>query len=165
MLGWDKKIIKIISWVFLLSFFFIHSFQANAQRKKIRKQQLATVITTAKSYMGTPYRYGGNSKTGIDCSGLIYESYKSAGIKLPRTAKQQSKVGRGRGWAKLRAGDIVFFKFKQKGEKWWHSGMITRVEDEAIYFIHASSSRGVVESNLFSDYYKKNVKRFRRVIK
>lgn len=162
--GLDKKRIITISWVFLLSFF-VCSQVSYGQRKKARKKQLATVIATAKSYSGTPYRYGGMSKSGVDCSGLIYQSYKAAGIKVPRTAKEQSKFGKSRGWDKLRAGDIVFFKFKQKGEKWWHSGIITRVENNAVYFIHASSSRGVVESNLMSDYYRKNVKRFRRIIR
>lgn len=164
MRGWDKKKYIVTGWVFVLSFFLIIQ-DGYGQRRKVRKRQLATVITTAKSYKGTPYRYGGMARSGIDCSGLIYQSYKAAGIKIPRTAKAQSRYGKGRGWERLREGDIVFFKFKEKGEKWWHSGIITRVEKEAIYFLHASSSRGVVESNLMSDYYKKNVRRIRRFIK
>ena len=86
-------------------------------------------------------------------------------MKLPRTSKEQSKVGNKRGWEGIRAGDLVYFKFKKKGSKWYHSGMITHVSEKKILFIHASSSKGVVESNLLSDYYKKNVKNFRRVIK
>lgn len=150
-------------WLFVLLVFLVST--ADAQRGRKRKKQLATVVATAKSYKGTPYVYGGNTKRGIDCSGLIHNSYKAAGISLPRTAKAQSKVGASKGWGGLREGDIVFFKFKQKRDKWWHSGMITSVDGDNIKFIHASSSRGVVESNLMSDYYKKNVKRFRRIIK
>lgn len=141
-------------------------FNAPAQKKKKkRKAKIEHVISTGKSYIGTPYKWGGNTKAGIDCSGLIHNSYKTIGIKLPRTAKEQSKVGKKRGWEGIRPGDLVYFKFKKKGEKWFHSGMITYVSDEKVLFVHASSSRGVVESNLMSDYYKKNVKNFRRVIK
>ena len=139
---------------------------APAQRKKKkRKQNISNVISTGRSYIGTPYKWGGNTKAGIDCSGLIKNSYSTIGIKLPRTAKEQSKVGKKRGWEGIRKGDLVYFKFKKKGSKWYHSGMITYVGEDKILFIHASSSRGVVESNLLSDYYKKNVKSFRRVIK
>lgn len=148
---------------FMLAGIFV---SAPAQRKKKkRKQNIASVISTGRSYIGTPYKWGGNTKAGIDCSGLIHNAYKTIGVKLPRTAKEQSKTGTKRGWEGIREGDLVYFKFKKKGSKWYHSGMITRVGDDKILFIHASSSKGVIESNLLSDYYKKNVKNFRRVIK
>jgi probable lipoprotein NlpC len=148
-----------------LAFLFIFLQDANAQSRRDRKKQLAIVIATAKSYKGTPYQFGGMTKKGIDCSGLIYNSYKAAGIKVPRTAKEQTKIGKSKGWEDLREGDLVLFKFKEKGEKWWHSGMITELKGENIKFIHASSSKGVIESDLMSDYYKSNVKRFQRIIK
>ncbi len=132
------------------------------KRKRIAKTNV--VISSIKSYVGTPYKYGGISRKGIDCSGLLHVAFKSGGVALPRTAKEQSKFGKNISWRGIKPGDLVFFKFKQKGEKWWHSGVITVTEKDKIRFIHASSSRGVVESNLLSDYYKKNVKGFRRVI-
>ncbi len=136
---------------------------ADAQNRKKRKR-ISTVITEAKKYLGTPYRYGGMSYSGIDCSALIYTCYRQIDVDLPRTAKEQSKIGRSKGWKGLRAGDLVFFKFKEKGEKWYHSGIISEVDKDKVTFIHASSSRGVTESNLKSDYYRKNVKKFKRVI-
>lgn len=140
-------------------------FSADGQKKKKkRKQNIEQVIQTGKSYLGTPYKWGGNSRAGIDCSGLIRNSYQAIGISLPRTAKEQSKVGNKRGWDGIREGDLVYFKFKKKGDKWFHSGMITYVGKDKILFLHASSSSGVVESNLLSEYYKENVKNFRRVI-
>lgn len=146
-----------------LSFWFVSIIPASAQNKK-KSKKISVVIQNAEAYKGTPYKYGGTSKSGIDCSALIQNSFSNAGYKVPRTSKEQSKYGKKVGWNGLRPGDLVFFKFKKKGEKWYHSGLITKVQGENIYFIHASSSRGVVESNLKSDYYKKNVKTFRRVI-
>ncbi|MEO9872877.1 C40 family peptidase [Ekhidna sp.] len=157
------KYSKYLLSAFLIAGIFV---LAPAQKKKKRRaQKIESVISTGRSYIGTPYKWGGNTKAGIDCSGLIHNSYKTIGIKLPRTAKEQSKTGNKKGWEGIRKGDLVYFKFKKKGSKWYHSGMITYVAKDKILFVHASSSRGVVESNLLSDYYKKNVRNFRRVIK
>ncbi len=135
------------------------------RKKKRRKQNIESVIATGRSYIGTPYKWGGLSRSGMDCSGLIYTSYKTIGVNLPRTAKEQSKTGKKRGWEGIRAGDLVYFKFKKKGDKWYQSGMITYGGDDKILFVHASSSNGVVESNLLADYYKNSVRNFRRVIR
>jgi probable lipoprotein NlpC len=64
-------------------------------RKKQKKITKAT--SHAKSFIGTPYQYGGNSRNGIDCSSLIQQSYAKIGIKLPRTAQEQAKVGNKKG--------------------------------------------------------------------
>lgn len=159
------RIVKILP-ILLLASLILSATSTQAQgRKKKKKQKVSSVIKGAKAYIGTPYRYGGTTAKGIDCSGLMLQCFKKAGYTLPRTAKEQSKFGKKVGWSSIKPGDIVFFKFKQKGEKWWHSGVVTQNSKGNVKFIHASSSRGVVESNLLSDYYKKNVKSFRRVIK
>ncbi|MEM9326072.1 MAG: C40 family peptidase [Bacteroidota bacterium] len=149
--------------IFLLGVLFLTYAPAEAQKRKKRKQ-IAEVVTEARKYLGVPYRYGGMSFSGIDCSALIYACYRRIDVDMPRTAKEQSKVGKAKSWNGLREGDLVFFKFKEKGQKWYHSGVITEVKGDEIIFIHASSSRGVTESNLMSDYYRKNVKNFRRII-
>ncbi|HCX24928.1 MAG: hypothetical protein CMB80_20830 [Flammeovirgaceae bacterium] len=152
--------VRAIVFIFFATFLAAPSFaQSKKKQKKIEK-----VISMAHTYLGVPYRYGGMGKDGIDCSALIYNCYRVIDVDLPRTAKDQSKIGSSKSWGNLRPGDIVYFKFKNKGEKWYHSGMITYVGDDDVKFIHASSSRGVVMSSLMSDYYKKNVKKFRRVI-
>ncbi len=153
-----------LRWFLIGIFVFSCMFQVKAQTKR-KRQDINAVIKEAKTYVGTPYKYGGLSRKGIDCSGLIYNCYKKIDIDLPRTAEEQSKIGSSQSWKSVRPGDIVYFKFKEKGEKWWHSGMITEVKGDNITFIHASSSKGVTESSLNSDYYSENVKKFRRVIK
>ncbi|WP_420580750.1 C40 family peptidase [Reichenbachiella sp.] len=150
----------------ILAFIVLTTAPSSAQKKKRKRaQSIQNVVDAAYTYTGTPYKYGGTSKTGIDCSALMQNSYAQAGYKIPRTAKEQSKYGKKVSWNGIRQGDIVFFKFKNKREKWYHSGMITSVTPDGTYFIHTSSSRGVVISDLNADYYKKNIKSIRRVIK
>ncbi|UXP32293.1 C40 family peptidase [Reichenbachiella agarivorans] len=139
--------------------------QAQSKKKKKKLQEVNLVITTAQSYLGTPYQYGGTSSRGIDCSSLIQNSYSQAGYTVPRTSKDQSKYGKKVSLNRVKPGDVVFFKFKKKGDKWLHSGLITSTDSDKVYFIHASSSKGVVQSDLYADYYKSRIRTIRRVIK
>ncbi len=148
--------------LFIASFLVI---QTNTAQGKKKRKKIDRVILEANKYIGTPYRYGGTTKAGIDCSGLIQNCYKTIGVELPRTAKEQSKIGSSKNLGHIRPGDIVYFKFKSKREKWYHTGMITYAEEDDIRFIHASTSRGVVEDSLLDEYYSKNIKKMRRVIK
>ncbi|WP_258102584.1 C40 family peptidase [Marinoscillum sp. MHG1-6] len=138
---------------------------ASIAQTKRKQKKIDKVIEQARAYIGTPYVYGGTSTSGLDCSGLIFNCYRAIDIRLPRTAEEQSKIGNTKSWGSIRPGDLVYFKFKEKRNKWYHSGLITAVNGDDIKFIHASSSRGVVESSLNTDYYKSNVKKFKRVIK
>ncbi len=118
------------------------------------------VLLTAKSLLGVPYRYGGNSRHGgLDCSAFTSTVYKSHGVNLPRTSREQSSVGRSIPRSQLRAGDLVFFR----------TGRSSRINHVAIYegngkFIHASSGGGEVkESSLNEGYYDRRFVEARRV--
>ena len=133
-------------------------------RKVAREQKVNTVVTRARSYIGTPYRYGGTTTLGMDCSGLLMRSFESIDIYIPRTAKEQSSLGKKVSFDELQEGDLVFFKtFKGKG-KVTHAGIVTdsRKKDQ-LTFIHASSSRGVMEANLLNNYYRKAFTKARRL--
>lgn len=150
-----RHIIILASAIFCLS--------GCAGTRLSKSEKIGRVITTARSYLGTPYRMGGMSKKGIDCSGLLYMSFKSAGITLPREAKYQSKTGKRVELDEIKPGDMVFFSSKKGKRKITHAGLVTdRHGNKSIKFIHSSTSHGVVEANLLDDYYQSIFIRARR---
>ncbi|HEY8399843.1 MAG TPA: C40 family peptidase [Cytophagaceae bacterium] len=113
------------------------------------------VIKTARSYIGTKYKYGGSSRAGMDCSGLVYISFKEVGITLPRTSSAQSTAGKPVSLKDIQVGDLVFFTDRKGGKNVTHVGLVTEVRGkEDVKFIHASTKLGVVENNLYSEYYR-----------
>ena len=102
-----------------------------------------------KQWQGTRYQLGGLSKKGIDCSGFVFLTFKEQlGISLPRTTKQQVKSGTTITRSQLKAGDLVFFKTSIKVR---HVGIYI----EHGKFLHASTSKGVMISNLNNNYWHK----------
>ncbi|TAE32638.1 MAG: NlpC/P60 family protein [Cytophagales bacterium] len=125
--------------------------------KTYQKTFAGQIVREARTYTGTPYRSGGNTRTGIDCSGLIANVFSSVGLKMPRVSWQQSEVGYEVEVNAIRPGDLLFF-VPDKGKSGYvsHAAIVTEVRnyDSDIRFIHASSSRGVREDNLYSTYFK-----------
>ena len=105
-------------------------------------------------WVGVPYRGGGNSKRGIDCSGLTSQIYQKVyRKKLERSSDdQRRKDCRKVGKAKLHEGDLVFFHNGRKKREASHVGIYLKDNK----FIHASTSRGVIISSLNEDYYQKH---------
>ena len=125
------------------------------------------VITTARTFLGTPYKYGGTTRSGMDCSGLLLNSFKAVNVDLPRSSEAQSKVGKEiKKMNDLEPGDLVFFATGKSKVTVTHVGLVTDVKSkDNIKFIHSSSSLGVVETNLYAEYYLKRFRGARRVIK
>lgn len=118
------------------------------------------LVREARSWIGTPYKYGGHSREGADCSGFLMEVFKSAvDVNIPRTTKDQRnhclEVDRDH----ISVGDIIFFSSNNSSGKIAHVGMY--VGDGRM--IHASSSRGVVEDNLDLKYYVDHFRSIGRV--
>lgn len=109
-------------------------------------------------WQGTPYRLGGNNKSGVDCSALVKNIYHdSVNIKLPRTTETQVERGYLVYKNQLQVGDLVFFK---TGWSTRHVGIYMGNNE----FIHASTSRGVITSNLDNVYWKEKYWQARRII-
>lgn len=105
-------------------------------------------------WLGTPYRSNGNSKRGIDCSGLTSHLYKKVYHKrLQRNSNdQRTKDCRKVSKSNLREGDLVFFHNGRKKRTASHAGIYLKNNR----FIHASTSRGVIISSLNEPYYRKH---------
>ena len=112
------------------------------------------------TFLGTPYVWGGRTRRGTDCSGFTQSVMAELGIEIPRNSRSQWKTGRSVKYSQLRKGDLVFFR--TIGNRISHVGIF--VKPAGHEFVHASSSRGVVRSNLESKYYKKRYAGARRVI-
>ena len=123
---------------------------------------LAAVIETARTYQGTPYLYGGTTRLGLDCSGLLQLSFNEAGVSIPRSSNEQAGWGEPVKPADLQPGDLVFFGASPGSRTITHVGLVTIVDAEGVDFIHASTSLGVVENSLESDYY---LSRFVRAVR
>jgi len=131
----------------------------------ISEKKADKVISTARTFIGTPYKYGGTTRSGMDCSALLLNSFSVVKLNLPRSSEAQSKVGTEVSMDELKPGDLVFFATGNKKKEITHVGLITDVRSkDNVKFIHASSSLGVVETNLFAEYYQKRFLVARRVI-
>ncbi len=112
------------------------------------------LVKVAKSFMGAPYKYGGNSVTGLDCSGYVKKIYEIFDVQLPRSARDQIRVGPSIGREDLAVGDLVFFKTRRYAKYPTHVGIYIGDGN----FIHSSSGHGrigVKIDALSSDYYSK----------
>ncbi len=148
----------------LVILFFISLIFQSCASKKIRKNKAETVVNYSMNYLGTPYAWGGNSAQGIDCSGLIYNSFNYIKIQLPRTTTEMAKQGKRKGRKNLKKGDLVFFNTAKRGRKINHVGIVVDTKGNEIRFIHASTSRGVIISSLNETYWRKNFKKARRIL-
>ena len=120
-----------------------------------------SLYTEAAQWIGTPYKYGGMSKKGTDCSGLTFQIYKTVYKKsLHRSSSEMAKYDvKDIPKTSLQPGDLIFFATSSNKNTITHVGVY--LKDNC--FIHASSKAGVVVNNLNEDYYRKTYKKCGRV--
>ncbi len=108
------------------------------------------LLTEAKKWLGTPYKYGGESNDGIDCSALMLNVFRDAlAIKLPRSSRQQFDFTEAISKSELIPGDLIFFATGRDKKTVSHVGMYIG-EDK---MVHSSASRGVMVSRINEEYF------------
>ena len=157
-----RRSAKVINTLFLSLFFVIALTSCGTKLSKREKTEM--VIAKARSYTGTPYKWGGTTSSGMDCSGLLLNSFKAIDYNIPRTSAEQKKTGKRVGQDEIKKGDLVFFATSKKKRKVTHVGLVTERRGGEITFIHASTSRGVMESSLSNSYWSKRFRQARRVL-
>lgn len=121
------------------------------------------IVDLAYSLIETPYRYAGNDPSGFDCSGLTVYLFDRVGVALPRTAETQARTGRWVAPDELAPGDLVFFGDTR--DKPHHVGLVVSTPGTPLSMIHASTSRGVIETEVTASAYWLQRLRFgRRVL-
>ena len=122
------------------------------------------LLKEAETYIGTPYRYGGTSRAGIDCSSFVKSVFESFNMNLPRVSADQAKEGIRISTEEAREGDLVFFATRG-GSRVSHVGIIHgRDESGNLKFIHSSTSQGVIVSSLNESYWGKRLLYVKRVL-
>jgi len=121
-----------------------------------------SLIKEAKKFLGTPYKYGGNSKSGLDCSGLVFNAFEAVGEQMPRISREQANKGKEIRLKDVKQGDLVFFK--TSGSKINHVGIVENVRNGEVFFIHSSTSQGVIISSIEEIYWNKRFVKATRVL-
>ena len=116
------------------------------------------IISTAKKYIGVPYKWGGTTPKGFDCSGYVQYVFNKHDIEIPRTSREQYNFGTKVSKSNLQPGDLVFFNTSGKGVS--HVGIY--IGDGQ--FIHSGTTKGVVIAELFGAYWSKLYLGARRVL-
>lgn len=132
--------------------------------KDISTTKTERIIKQAQAFSGTRYKFGGTTRKGMDCSGLIYVAFQKENIVLPRISRDMAQRGKPVKNKDIDKGDLLFFRTSKSSKRINHVGLVTKVDGDNIYFIHATTSKGVLTSNLNERYWNRAYVMARRVL-
>ena len=126
---------------------------------------IESLVSFATKHLHIPYRSGGSSKKGFDCSGFVRYCFNKWDITLPHSSAAQAKKGQLIERKQAKPGDLIFFKGNStKSEHVGHVGIITEVTPSYVKFIHSAWNGGIRYDLLDADYYQKRFVAIRRLI-
>ena len=146
-------------YFFLLVVFSMLMSSCSSTRKIVSKNNKVStkadkIVDHAKKYIGTKYKFGGETTKGMDCSGLIFVAYKKENVALPRVSRFMAKEGNKIPLSKVKKGDLLFFRTNKSSQRINHVGLVSSVKNGKIQFLHATSSKGVIASYLSQKYWE-----------
>lgn len=125
---------------------------------------IKSLLKDAENYLGTPYKFGGNTSSGFDCSGFTVKVFQDNNFSLPRRSSDQADAGKSIDIKTVKPGDLLFFA-TSGGSRVSHVGIVHTIENDGeIKFIHASTSKGVIISSLNEKYWNKAYLHAQRVL-
>jgi len=160
------RLLKISALIFVLFFLGCSTRGLNTTTHHSKAPAYKTDNSTSQllyqeyeKWQYTRYKYGGITFSGVDCSGLVQSVYKNTfNLKVPRTTRDQANAGYWIAKDDIQVGDLVLFK---TGHNVRHSGIV--IEDGK--FLHSSTKRGVIITNLDKPYYQRTYWQARRVLR
>ena len=122
------------------------------------------LLKDAEKYLGAPYKYGGNTSSGFDCSGFTSKVFGENNKNLPRRSTDQAAQGEEISIRNVKPGDLLFFA-TSGGSKVSHVGIVHDIgNDGEVKFIHASTSKGVIISSLNEKYWNQSFLHAQRIL-
>ncbi|MEC5164993.1 lipoprotein Spr [Flavobacterium sp. PL11] len=167
-----KKILYLLAVILVFTACKTSSLIASSKKGKTSRyedkkiEKLAEkLVDLASNNIGVKYKYGGTTRAGFDCSGLVYTVFNSENIVLPRNSFEQSKIGvvLNHKRDQVKIGDLLFFK-TDNSKKINHVGIVTEVNGDEIEFIHSSTSKGVIISSTKQAYYRNSLVQINRIL-
>lgn len=127
-------------------------------------RSISDILKDAEKYIGTPYKFGGNTSSGFDCSGFTVKVFGENDFSLPRRSSDQAEAGKKIDIKEVQPGDLLFFA-TAGGSRVSHVGIVHDIgTDGEVKFIHASTSKGVIISSLNEKYWNKAYLHAQRVL-
>lgn len=136
----------------------------NKNTSSNNKPKIDNIVSYAMQFKNVKYKTGGTTKAGMDCSGLIFKSFKHHNVLLPRISRDMAKKGSRISINKAKKGDLLFFKTSKTKNRINHVGLVIKSELGLIKFIHATTSRGVIISKFSENYWKSAFVEARKIL-